>query len=1167
MVGHERRCSNRGFHGAGRRAKAITRCGSAFGAPEWAPMTKSSPSAAPGTPAALKELADKWNGAKAAERANAQSYIIDLCHALDVEPPRPAGSGYEFELPVKLIARDGSESQGFIDCYKAGHFVLEAKDYEEGRSNDVLLRKAFGQARMYASHDPAGVAPPYLLVLDVGKTMLVWDRWSGTFGGYASARRIDLTTLHERPDDAALLVDIWTDPSVRNPRLTAQLVTREIAEHLAELAASLEGRGIEQDRVARFLMRCVFTMFAEDVGLLPDEPFRRLLDEIAMPSPAEFPGAAEELWHAMDEGRRFGFRKLLRFNGHFFKDAEALPLTREDLATLLEAAKADWSRVEPTIFGTLLTRALDPVERHRLGAEYTPPEFIERLVLPTVEEPIRERWTAVQTQVLQIKESLKRPSAAQMRAPAIRKKFGQADKRMRAKALEPLTAFHAWLRQLRFLDPACGSGNFLYVTMHAVKRIEVEVLHEMSAVRGGAQDLRFEEVDPSQFLGLEVNQWAREIAELTLWIGFHQFWRQHHGDVQPEEPLLRDTGTLECRDAVLAWDEKRRDPARDRPDPTSRLRHAATGEMVPDPAAKLEYVEYVNPHEAKWPQADFIIGNPPYLGEKRQREVFGDGYVDALRAAYPDVSDSADFVTYWWYRAAREVAEGRAIRAGLITTNTLTQSKNRTVIRSAAESGARVMWAVADHPWIEDTDGAAVRVAMTVIAKDPPVARAVFVDDSARELRVVTVPRLNDDLSTDADVPSAALVPLMANASMSHQGFKVGGEGFICTEEEAADLIARDPRNREILRPFRNGRDLSGKPRGVWIIDFGLCDEAEAKQYPLLYDRLRDRVKPERAANKRESYRRLWWRFLEPRRELREALRGLSRYIVTLEVSKHRFFTWLEADTAPDGALVCIASEEDYDLGILSSTVHATWALAAGGRLGVGNDPRYNKTLCFDAFPFPDAPAEQQKSIAEAAAAIEAHRARVLTSNDVTMTGLYNVVEKLRNGEQLTTAERQVHSAGACATLLDLHNDLDRAVASAYGWAWPLPRAAILEQLVALHDERVAQERAGRVQWLRPEYQSERLPSASAGTRKARKAAEASSVADIVQVQWPGDVIGQITALRQLIAAGPVSAEEAAAHFNGASKPLIKRHLETLAILGEVRAVANGRYAPAFAAA
>ncbi|MEO5727947.1 MAG: DNA methyltransferase, partial [Byssovorax sp.] len=503
---------------------------------------------------------------------------------------------------------------------KRDHFVLEAKDKEAGRSDELMLRKAYGQARSYITHLP-GTTPPYLILLDVAKTMMVWDRWEGGFGGFGAGRRIDLPTLHERAPDINLLRDIWVHPQARNPRARAQAITEKIAAKLAHLAASLEKRGYDQERVSRFLMRCVFTMFAEDVRLLADEPFRHLVGEVAIPNPEEFVPSVEDLWRAMDHGKRFGFRKLLRFNGHFFKDAEGLPLTRDDLAVLLEAAEADWSDVEPAIFGTLLTRALDPKERHRLGAEYTPPEFIARVVRPTVEEPIRERWTAVQAEVLQIREG-GRPKDRKL-----------AEQRLRE--------FHDWLRQLRFLDPACGSGNFLYVTMHMVKRIEVEVLNELANVTG-TRELRFQEVDPSQFYGIEVKPWAREIAELTLWIGFHQFWRRAHGDIQPEEPILRDTGTLSNRDAVLDRSGEKRDPARDRQDPTPRLRHPVTGELVPDPTAKLEYRTILDPRETEWPPAEFIIGNPPFMGQLRQREAFGDGYVDALRAAYKKVPDAAD---------------------------------------------------------------------------------------------------------------------------------------------------------------------------------------------------------------------------------------------------------------------------------------------------------------------------------------------------------------------------------------------------------------------------------------------------------------------------------------------------------------------------------------------
>jgi hypothetical protein len=338
----------------------------------------------------LVALAERWASAQAAERANFQSYLIELCEALGVARPGPAGSGYQFELPVKVITRDGVETTNFIDCYRRDFFGIEAKDEEPGKSAELLLRRAFGQVRNYVTYAPGGL-PPFIMVMDVAKTLLIWDRWSGNYGDWHAGRRIDLRRLHDTADDADFLRSIWTDPHSLDPRARAQAVTTEVAGHLANLARSLEGEGYDQERVARFIMRCVFTMFAEDIGLLPGEPFRQVLER-CVDDPQAFPEQATDLWKAMDAGGRFEYKKLLCFNGHFFHDAEALPLSTTALITLGLAAASDWQHVEPAIFGTLLTRALDPKERHRLGAEFTPREFVERVVRPTVEEPIRERW-------------------------------------------------------------------------------------------------------------------------------------------------------------------------------------------------------------------------------------------------------------------------------------------------------------------------------------------------------------------------------------------------------------------------------------------------------------------------------------------------------------------------------------------------------------------------------------------------------------------------------------------------------------------------------------------------------------------------------------------------------------------------------------------------------
>ena len=1089
----------------------------------------------------LHALAERWENVPAGEFANAQMYLTELAQALGVEPPRPKGSGYEFEFQVQLVSRDGKESTGRIDLFKEGHFILEAKHAAPGASVERTLRAAYGQALSYTTVVPGG-PPPYLLVLDVGRTLLAWNRWAGSYGGFNLARRIDLTRLADADDDVEFLRKVWEDPGSLDPRRRAARVTREVAEHLAELSASLERRGFEGERVARFLIRCVFTMFAEDVGLLHGHPFQHAIQEFGA-DPQEFAAAMEELWAAMDEGRRFGLRRLLRFNGHFFKEREALPLSRADLAVLMEAARADWTEVEPSIFGTLLVRALDPVERHRLGAEYTPREYVERVVRQTVEVPIRERWGPVQAEVLQLLES--------------------GRKKDRDTALRRLREFHDWLRGLRFLDPACGSGNFLYVTLHTVKRVELEVLREIEKITG-QPDLSIEEVGPWQFHGIELKTWAREIAELTLWIGHHQFWKAHHGDVQPPEPVLRDTGTLEQRDAVLAWDEIVEVPEKSRPDPTPRIVHPVTGKLVPDPEVRLPYYEYRGVRQAEWPQADFIIGNPPYLGNKRMREVFGDGYVEALRGAYPEMPESADYVMYWWHRTAEEIAPGRTLRAGLITTNSITQTLNRTVVEEALRRGVGIAWAVADHPWVDEAGGASVRVAITVLDRNPPSGMIVSVNDRAEMIREVSTSRINADLTGHVDVASAAQGRLLANRGLASNGYSIFGRGFVLDRGEAEYLLNLDVAHAQIIKPYVGGRHLTQGGSRQYVIDFGLREEHEAAAFPVLFDIVRDRVKPERDANKREGRRRNWWRFGEPVRAFREAACDLEKFIGTAYVSKHRFFTFLPAGIAPDHGVIWIALDSAYYLGLLSSSLHVTWALAAGSRLGVGNDPRYNASLTFDPFPFPDPPKHLRDRIALVAEALDEHRKNALARDErVTMTGMYNVVEKLRSGEVLTAKEREVHEIAACGVLKDLHDELDRLVAEAYGWPWPMEREEILERLVALHDERVEEEKRGVVRWLRPEYQVPRFGRAGeeAAPELALPDAEKPESAEGVR-PWPDSAVEQMVALKALVTATPATPEEASAAFRGARADLVQRHLETLALVGEVRRDESGRYHP-----
>ncbi|HSH84249.1 MAG TPA: DNA methyltransferase, partial [Guyparkeria sp.] len=734
-----------------------------------------------------------------------------------------------------------------------------------------------------------------------------------------------------------------------DPSKHAARVTKQVSATLAQLAKSLEQSGFEVERVANFLKRCLFTMFAEDVELLPKGSFHDLLVDIKDRNPEAFPHAVKALWETMNTG---GYSERLmqtikRFNGGLFKGIDPIPLTVEQIQLLIDAAKADWRFVEPAIFGTLLERALDPRERHKLGAHYTPRAYVERLVMPTLIEPLREQWGDVRAAA----ETLLRQ--------------GKPDK-----ALQEAQAFHYRLCQTRVLDPACGSANFLYVALEHMKRLEGEVLAFIAEQSQGQGMLETEglTVDPHQFLGMEINPRAAAIAELVLWIGYLQWHYRLNDRLDLPEPILRDFHNIECRDALIEYDS--REPELDENgdpvtiwDGITMKVSPITGELIPDETGRATVYRYHNPRRAEWPEADYIVGNPPFIGASTMRRSLGDGYVDAVRQVFKGVvPDSADFVMYWWHTAAETVRHGQAQRFGFITTNSLRQTFNRRVLEphlGDAKKPLSLAFAVPDHPWVDGNDGAAVRIAMTVgvAGEQPGQLRQVTkeVSNEDREAREVQLSQRGGkvfaDLTIGADVAGAE--SLQANGGISSPGVKLHGAGFIVTPEEAAALGLGEAEGLErLIRDYRNGRDLTQKPRGVKVIDlFGLEADEVRERYPAVYQWVRERVKPERDQNKRAAYRDNWWIFGEARKDWREMSRGLRRYIATVETTKHRLFTFLNEEILPDNMLVNIAVDDPAMLGVLSSRVHIHWALSVGGTLE--DRPRYNKTRCFETFPFP----------------------------------------------------------------------------------------------------------------------------------------------------------------------------------------------------------------------
>lgn len=1127
-----------------------------------------------GMSASLSDFISRWAVSGGSERANKDIFLHELCDVLGVPRPDPKRGDPALDLYVleadAKAARVGSKGTGKMDLYRAGSFILEAK---QGSNAGALLKgtarrdtpgwyiamqDAYGQALSYAR--TLSSPPPFLITCDIGWCFDLYACFDGSrlYRPFPSVTRNRLM-FAELGQHVEVLRGIWLDPMDLDPGLRKEKVTREIAGHLADLARSLEGSGFAQERVARFLMRCIFTMFAEDVGLLPKDVFKNALQTRWCPTPESFAPEVTALWEQMNTGgMMFGVGKILHFNGGLFSQPEALPLNRMALDTLLAAAACDWSQVEPSIFGTLLERALTPEERHKLGAHYTPRPYVERLVRPVIEAPLREEWTTVRAAVRQLVNAGKVAEA--------RKLVGE---------------FHLRLEGVRVLDPACGTGNFLYVALDLLKRLEAEVLGLLEEL--GEQTAFARRLSPENFLGLELKPWAREIADLVLWVGYLSAQLRLLGKGrQVPEPVLRKLDNIQCRDAVLVW--SRAVPVPDehgqpmtRWDGVSMKPDPLTGAQIPDERRRVAVQRFIGAKPAAWSEADYVIGNPPFIGGWKLRQALGDGYAEALRETYPDVPDSADLVMYWWHKAAGLARAGKIRRFGFITTNSIWQSFQRRVIdhHMQAEPPLHLDFAIPDHPWTDSESAAAVRIAMTAgsAGTGEGALWRVVEETATGDTPLLTFQQqtglIHSNLRIGANV--ASVVELRANSGVCSPGVKLHGAGFIVTPEEATRLgLGTVPGLEQHILDYRNGRDLTATSRGVKVIDlFGLTAVQVRDCFPAVYQHVLEKVKPEREGKSggtadSTQYAKLWWQFGKTRPELRRSLSGLPRYIATVETAKHRVFQFLDATIRPDNMLVAIASADAFHLGVLSSRIHVVWALAAGARLGVGNDPRYTKSRCFDPFPFPDPPPALRARIADYAELLDAHRKRQQAAHPaLTLTGMYNVLAAIREGCALDAKEQDIHQRALTSILRELHDAIDEVVFEAYGWPADLDDEGILERVVALNRERVAEERAGRVRWLRPALQAPAEAAPEQHGLGLAAGVEEEAAGPAVKQAWPKGVRERVAAVRAVVTAS-MTVGEIAACFKGAKRADVEVIVESLASVGVllVSADADPRYSP-----
>jgi hypothetical protein len=1048
-----------------------------------------------------------------AERANYTVFINQLCEVLDLPKPGAGAGGtlgdYQFEGPVSAGSLKGGT--GFIDLYYRNHFILEAKQSKlpaatqpslydpvdaapvtpAGAKYDQLMRDARRQAEHYAHSLPGSHSPvPFLIVCDVGRSRafeLYFD-YAGNGRGYGffpdkQRYRIALADLASETKlpgvdltPADLLRAIWLKPASIDPRVRSADVTRDVARKLAQVSIHLEEEGRQELRrrgeadaaheaalvegTALFLMRILFCMFAEDVGLLPEDSFTNFLKSCKRPYNPDRPGDLVnndklrreliQLWGRMnspDPDDRFAFaldESVRYFNGGLFERQDYYPIGFNDLDSLIDAARHRWTNVEPAIFGTLLEQALSAKDRAKLGAHYTPRPYVERLVQATITDVLAPEWTAVEDAIQAVRAA------------------GDHDS-----ALAKATEFLTYLQAQRVLDPACGTGNFLYVAMETLLRLESDVIETIATLGGSAVP----RIGPENFLGLELNPRAAVIAELVLWIGWLR-WRTANDPAAVPDPVLRRTSAINFGgqhgyDAVLARDE--------------------AGEIAQPP------------RQPEWPEAEFIVGNPPFIGKgKDMREALGHSYVDSLPSVYRHVPKSADFVMYWWDRAAVELSHSTR-RFGLISTNSIKQVFNRRVVENHMQSTnnpVSLAWAVYDHPWRAGTkDAAVVRTSMTVGQSGHHtgvllnvISETALGSDSPRIELGSERGIIHSDLTVGAN--AGGTIPLEANLGVSWNGVMLSGRGFL---PSPADVIAINAHGEApILRLFLSGKDMTGHDRKRYIIDPAALSEQDIRRkYPVAYDILLRSVFPERAKKRDTAFRDRWWAFGRNRSDLREAISDLERYIAVPETSVYRLFQFVGSSILPEHRLVCIASGDAFLIGVLLSNIHIEWSFRTGGTLE--DRPTYTKSRCFDPFPFPDPTPDQRTAIADLGEELDATRKAALAEHPrLTMTGLYNLVEKLRAGATLTPAEEVDARDGRARIVRKLHDDLDVAVAAAYGWPADLAPAEIAARLVALNAERAAEEQAGHIRWLRPDYQIPRFAKApDAPKPRAKRAATA----------------------------------------------------------------------------
>jgi hypothetical protein len=872
------------------------------------------------------------------EESEGQTYVNRLLQAWGWADSVEAGTTFERKIPKGSLKGGMGKADALIEGTRASVLV-------EMKSRGNALAPHFPQLQKYWMY--LAPKPAYCILCNFDEI------WVYDINKLVDEPLVKLRVADLASQSSSLAFLSKTDQPVHFG-LNQIEVTEAQARCMGELFRRLRKRGEESGdftalEAQRFVLQCVLSMFAEDRGLLPNLQFTQALDACRkgqssydllgslfgeMNTPGTTPGGQ--------------FKGTPYFNGGIFAHIPRLELHSDELGLLNASAKENWQRVRPSIFGNIFEASSDEATRHAHGQHFTSEVDMLQIIRPTIVEPWEERIA-------------------------------------QASSIAELEGLRQALIQYRVCDPACGSGNFLYMGYNAVKDLEVAILRRIEERRSseakkdqGVLGL----VTPLQFHGMDTSPFAVELARVTLMIA-RKVANDRLGLTERDLPLDNLDSSIRVADALFT----------------------------------------------PWPEADAYVGNPPFLGGKHMRLNLGDEYVDRVFQRFPDVRDSVDFCTYW-FRLAQENLKPDG-RAGLVATNSIRHGKGRRAsLDYIRDNGGHIHSAISTQPWSGEAN-----VHVSIVNWSQEAAGGFRLDGKA-------VPTINTSLRSSVDVSEAKA--LMGNKGYCFQGVIPVGKGFNVDPATAAEWLAADPRNAEVVKPFSMGSNLAKRPMGQtdrWIIDFADKPLEEAESYPLPFAQVKELVKPERQENRRNITRINWWKYGEKRPAMRDALSSLSGFFAVPEVSKWAVFVLCEPVWLCGNKNKVVASEDFYLLGLLSSSIHRQWMHAQKGTLK--GDIAYTHDTCFETFPFPQLlPAEQAEAIRQQMIELNDYRNSWMVEQQKGITEMYN-----RYFEEPASKLRKLHDA------------LDALVLKAYGWS---AKEDILSNLLDLNLELAEMEEEGR---------------------------------------------------------------------------------------------------------